>query len=59
MNIPVIRIDNINPNFNETERQTMLVAKACEVAARRYTILWRLDSDEVLDGATGNISCVG
>ncbi len=55
----VIRIDNTNLNFNETERQAMLVAKACEVAARRDTILWILDADEVLDGASGNISCVG
>lgn len=44
----VILIDNKNPEFNEAERQAMLVAKAREVAAGRDTLLWGLDADEVL-----------
>lgn len=44
----VIVIDNKNPNFNEAERQAMLVAKAREVAAGRDTLLWGLDADELL-----------
>lgn len=44
----VILIDNKNPEFNEPERQAMLVAKAREVAAGRDTLLWGLDSDEIL-----------
>ncbi len=48
----VIRIDNANPNFNEAERQAMLVAKAREIAAGRDTILWGLDADEVLAANT-------
>ncbi len=44
----VIVVDNTNPNFNEAERQTMLVAKAREVAAGRDTILFGLDADEIL-----------
>ncbi len=44
----VIVIDNNNPNFNEAERQSMLVAKAREVAAGRDTILFGLDADEIL-----------
>lgn len=44
----VIMIDNKNPEFNEAERQAMLVAKAREVAAGRDTLLWGLDADEVL-----------
>lgn len=44
----VIVIDNTNPNFNEAERQSMLVAKAREVAAGRDTLLWALDADEIL-----------
>ena len=44
----VILIDNNNPNFNEAERQTMLVAKAREVAAGRDCILFGLDADEIL-----------
>lgn len=44
----VIVIDNKNPNFNEAERQSMLVAKAREVAAGRDTLLWGLDADELL-----------
>lgn len=43
----VILIDNKNPEFNEAERQAMLVAKAREVAAGRDTLLWGLDADEV------------
>ncbi len=48
----VIRIDNTNPNFNEAERQAMLVAKAREISAGRDTILWGLDADEVLAANT-------
>ena len=44
----VILIDNKNPEFNEAERQSMLVAKAREVAAGRDALLWGLDADEVL-----------
>lgn len=44
----VIVIDNTNPNFNEAERQAMLVAKAREIAAGRDTLLWGLDADEIL-----------
>ena len=43
----IILIDNTNPEFNEAERQTMLVAKAREVAAGRDTLLWGLDADEI------------
>lgn len=45
----VILIDNKNPEFNEAERQAMLIAKAREVAAGRDTLLWGLDADEVFD----------
>ena len=48
----VILIDNNNPEFNEAERQAMLVAKAREVAAGRDTLLWGLDADEVLAANT-------
>ncbi len=48
----VILIDNRNPEFNEAERQAMLVAKAREVAAGRDTLLWGLDADEVLAANT-------
>ncbi len=44
----VIVIDNTNPNFNEAERQSMLVAKAREVAAGRDCILFGLDADEIM-----------
>ena len=44
----VILIDNKNPEFNEAERQGMLVAKAREVADGRDTLLWGLDADEIL-----------
>ena len=44
----IILIDNKNPDFNEAERQSMLVAKAREVAAGRDTLLWGLDADEIL-----------
>lgn len=44
----VILIDNKNPEFNEAERQAMLVAKAREIAAGRDTLLWGLDADEIL-----------
>lgn len=44
----VILIDNKNPEFNEAERQALLIAKAREVAAGRDTLLWGLDADEVL-----------
>lgn len=43
----VVLIDNKNPDFNEAERQSMLVAKAREVAAGRDCILFGLDADEV------------
>lgn len=49
-NCQVIMIDNTNPNFNEAERQAMLVAKAREVADGRDTLLWGLDADEILAG---------
>lgn len=48
----VILLDNNNPDFNEAERQFMLVAKAREVADGRDTLLWGLDADEVLDAST-------
>ncbi|NCC99026.1 MAG: hypothetical protein EOL95_04890 [Bacteroidia bacterium] len=48
----VVVIDNTNPNFNESERQTMLIAKAREVAAGRDTLLWGLDADEILAANT-------
>lgn len=44
----VIMIDNTNTEFNEAERQSMLVAKAREIAAGRDTLLWGLDADEIL-----------
>ncbi len=48
----VILIDNKNPEFNEAERQAMLITKAREVAAGRDTLLWGLDADEVLAANT-------
>lgn len=45
----VTLIDNYNPDFNEAERQSMLVAKAREIAAGRDCILWGLDADEIFD----------
>ena len=44
----VIVIDNTNPNFNEAERQSMLVAKAREVADGLDCILFGLDADEIM-----------
>lgn len=44
----LIVIDNKNPEFNEAERQAMLVAKAREVASGRDTLLWGLDADEII-----------
>jgi len=44
----VVLIDNTNPNFNEAERQAMLVAKAREMAAGCDCILFGLDADEIL-----------
>ena len=44
----IILIDNDNPEFNEPERQAMLIAKAREVATGRDTLLWGLDADEIL-----------
>ena len=44
----VILIDNPNTEFNEAERQRILVTKAREVAAGRDTLLWGLDADEIL-----------
>ncbi len=52
----VIVVDNTNPNFNEAERQAMLVAKAREVAAGRDTILFGLDADEILQADWQNTS---
>ncbi len=48
----ILMIDNNNPEFNEPERQTMLIAKAREVAAGRDTLLWGLDADEILAANT-------
>lgn len=45
----VVLIDNDNPEFNEADRQAMLIAKAREVAAGRDCILWGLDADEIFD----------
>ena len=47
----VVLIDNNNPEFNEPERQAMLITKAREIAAGRDTLLWGLDADEVLDAS--------
>ena len=44
----VIFIDNSNPDFNEAERQAMLIEKARETAAGRDALLWGLDADEML-----------
>ena len=44
----VLLIDNPSTEFNEAERQRVLVAKAREVAAGRDTLLWGLDADEIL-----------
>lgn len=44
----LIVIDNTNPEFNEAERQAMLVAKAREIEAGRDTLLWGLDADEII-----------
>ena len=43
----VVLIDNNNPDFNEAERQSMLVAKAREVANKRDCVLFGLDADEI------------
>lgn len=45
----VILIDNSNPEFNEAERQSMLVAKAREIEQGRDAILFGLDADEIFD----------
>lgn len=45
----VTLIDNTNPEFNEAERQAMLIDKAREIAAGRDCILWGLDADEIFD----------
>ena len=45
----VVLIDNKNPDFNEAERQAMLVAKAREIARGRDTILFGLDADEIFE----------
>jgi len=44
----VIVIDNANYNFNEAERQSMLVKKAREISGGCDTLLWGLDADEIL-----------
>ena len=43
----VIVIDNNNQDFNEAERQSMLVTKAREIANHRDCILFGLDADEI------------
>ena len=43
----VVLIENNNPDFNEAERQSMLVAKAREVANKRDCVLFGLDADEI------------
>mgnify|MGYP003571293274 CR=1 FL=1 len=48
----IILIDNKNPNFNEHERQSMLVQKAREIAEGRDCLLWGLDADEILAADT-------
>lgn len=45
----VIMIDNNNSNFNEPERQAMLISKAREIADGRDTILFALDADEIME----------
>ena len=44
----VVLIDNNTLEFNEPERQALLIKKAREVAAGRDTLLWGLDADEIL-----------
>lgn len=44
----IILINNKNPDFNEAERQSILVATAREIAVGRDTLLWGLDADEIL-----------
>ena len=48
----IVLIDNKNPEFNESERQSMLVNKAREIADGRDTLLWGLDADEILAANT-------
>lgn len=45
----VVLIDNKTAEFNEADRQTMLISKSREIAAGRDCILWGLDADEMLD----------
>lgn len=45
----VTLIDNDNPEFNEADRQKMLIEKAREIASGRDCILWGLDADEIFD----------
>lgn len=44
----IILIDNPNAEFNEAERQAMLIDKAREIADGRDCMLWGLDADEIL-----------
>lgn len=47
----VILIDNKNPDFNEAERQKMLIDKAREISKKNSydnVFLWGLDADEIL-----------
>lgn len=44
----VILIDNDDPEFNEPKRQSLLIAKAREIADGHDTLLWGLDADEIL-----------
>lgn len=45
----VTLIDNGTAEFNESQRQAMLIAKAREIANGRDSILWGLDADEIFD----------
>ncbi|MCQ2179221.1 MAG: glycosyltransferase family 2 protein [Bacteroidales bacterium] len=45
----VTLIDNNVSEFNEADRQAMLISKAREIAAGRDCILWGLDADEIFD----------
>lgn len=44
----VILVDNPNSEFNEAERQEILINKAREIAAGRDSLLWGLDADEII-----------
>lgn len=44
----VVLVDNATSEFNEPERQSILIAKAREIAGGRDALLWGLDADEIL-----------